>query len=96
MINNYIIIIDSDTNCEELIQKSINDYEGNKNIYLIASPDIRFIHEIIKYYEYTLKEWVIHPIDNKENIINLINNFNIIGEIYILPESYNHIKKILK
>lgn len=96
MINNYIIIINSDTNCEELIQKSINDNKVNKNIYLIASPNVRFIHEIIKYYEYSLKEWIIHPIDNDENIINLIKNFNITGEIFILPESYNHIKKVLK
>ena len=91
MTNNIVIIINSEANSEILIKQAINCANEQNNIYLIASPNIRFINELIKYYENSLKEWIIHPIDTDDNIHRIIKNFNLKGNITYLPESYNRI-----
>lgn len=91
MINNIIIIINSDINSEELIKNVIKNKTEENNIYLIASPNVRFIHEFIKCYEYSFKDWIIHPIDTNEQISEIIQNLNLSGKTMIFPETYNNI-----
>lgn len=89
METNIIVIINSDIDSVEIIQKAINDRSENKNIYLIASPNVRFIHETIKRYEYTFKDWTIQPIDTEDKIIRVIQNFKLIGKTIIYPTLYS-------
>lgn len=86
-LNILIVCVDPLLDIEDLIRTVLN-MEGSKRIYVIASANIAFVHEIIKKYESVLEYWSVESLGSIDEILAYIKKLKLPCGSMILPNDF--------